>query len=225
MKSQKEVWSEEHLTQKTFTRIHSNKPSGPIPGFIKYIKKQGYLPRLIKVLDLGCGKGRNSIWVASQGLSITGVDFAPEAIDEAIKRANGRFNNLKFKVVDLTEKWPYRDDSFLAVMDCNTTICIPSPGRQNSVTEAFRVLRPGGFYLFYGVGRTSSVNKSPGSEPNSTIFTGSGKFEKQYTEKELRSTYKDFKIMRLEMRIGSDLIEGKNITYSMWVGLFQKPIH
>lgn len=221
MKSQKEIWQDEHVCQETFTRMHSDKPSGPIPDFVALLKETGLRPELTRILDVGCGKGRNSIWLASQGFEVVGVDFVAEAIGEANKRNNGLFKKMRFEVADLTEKWPFPDNTFHAIVDCNTTICIPEPGRATAVAEAHRVLKPGGYYLFYGIGPTELVSKSPGPEPNSAIFPRTGKFEKQYTKDELLATYKDFKVVRIDEQIGSDLIEGKEITYSMWVAVFQ----
>lgn len=219
MKSQKKIWEEEHKTQKTFTRTHSQEPSAPIPDFTDFLESQGLVPSKTKVLDIGCGKGRNSIYLALKGFQIVGVDFAPQAIKEAKERSKAQ---VVFKVVDLTKNWPFEDAHFDAVIDCNTTICIPNPGRKKAVIEAHRVLKPGGYYLFYGVATTEMVQKFPGSEPNSCIFPRTGKFERQYTKKELIQTYKSFDLVNLKRINGSDIIEGKSTKFSLWVGLFKK---
>jgi SAM-dependent methyltransferase len=36
-----------------------------------------------RALDLACGEGRNALWLANQGWSVTGVDFSPVAIQKA----------------------------------------------------------------------------------------------------------------------------------------------
>ncbi len=41
-----------------------------------------------RALDLGCGYGRSSIYLAQHGWRVDGVDFVPQAIAEAKKRAN-----------------------------------------------------------------------------------------------------------------------------------------
>src|ERR1700759_2201186 len=41
-----------------------------------------------RVLDLGCGPGRNAIWLARQGADVTGVDFSAGALDWARERAS-----------------------------------------------------------------------------------------------------------------------------------------
>jgi len=40
-------------------------------------------------LDVGCGLGRNSQWLASRGFSVIGIDVAPYAIEEAARRSSG----------------------------------------------------------------------------------------------------------------------------------------
>jgi ubiquinone/menaquinone biosynthesis C-methylase UbiE len=221
IESQRKIWRDEHIKQKTFTRIHSEKPSGPIPDFIKFIKEQGFIPNKTSIIDIGCGKGRNSICLASQGFNVTGVDFAPEAIKEARKRAE-EIRNIRFENLDISKNWPYKNDSFEIIIDCFSTMCIPLKGRQNAISESFRVLKTKGYFLFYAIGRTSLVDKSPGPEINSAIFPRTGKFEKQYEESEIRNEYRNFKIISLEKNVGNDVIEGKEFIYPLWVGIFQK---
>lgn len=38
-------------------------------------------------LDIGCGLGRNSRWLAARGFTVTGIDIAPWAIEEAARRS------------------------------------------------------------------------------------------------------------------------------------------
>ncbi|MBW2282173.1 MAG: class I SAM-dependent methyltransferase, partial [Deltaproteobacteria bacterium] len=43
-----------------------------------------------RALDLACGEGRNSIWLASQGWRVTAVDFSDVAIERARKLAESQ---------------------------------------------------------------------------------------------------------------------------------------
>jgi len=59
-----------------------------------------------RALDLACGSGRNALWLAEQGWSVTAVDGAPAAIEILRKRASGRALTVDAQVADL-EKHEY----------------------------------------------------------------------------------------------------------------------
>ena len=43
-----------------------------------------------RALELGCGTGTNSVWLAQQGFEVTGIDLAPLAVEQAEQRAQRR---------------------------------------------------------------------------------------------------------------------------------------
>jgi SAM-dependent methyltransferase len=49
--------------------------------------KQAASSRAGRALDLGCGTGRDAVYLAQQGWSVTGVDAVPQALDAASERA------------------------------------------------------------------------------------------------------------------------------------------
>lgn len=53
-----------------------------------------------RILDLACGKGRHSIYLANKGYHVTGVDLSPESITQAQQYAHDR---LQFEVHDMRE--------------------------------------------------------------------------------------------------------------------------
>src|ERR1700675_2509912 len=60
-----------------------------------------------RALDLACGAGRNALWLAEHGWSVTAVDGSPAAIELVRKRAEQRRVNVNLQVADL-EKGEYR---------------------------------------------------------------------------------------------------------------------
>jgi SAM-dependent methyltransferase len=52
------------------------------------------------VLDIGCGTGDNSIWLAQQGFDVTGCDLSETAINRANEKTNRAAVNCKFRVAD-----------------------------------------------------------------------------------------------------------------------------
>ena len=54
-----------------------------------------------RALELGCGTGTNSVWLAQQGFEVTGVDVAPLAVEQANKRAQAAGVQVHFVVADV----------------------------------------------------------------------------------------------------------------------------
>ena len=60
-----------------------------------------------KALDLACGSGRNALWLAEKGWSVTAVDGAPTAIEILRRRASDRGLQVDARVADI-ETGEYR---------------------------------------------------------------------------------------------------------------------
>jgi len=64
-------------------------------------------------LDLACGRGQNSIWLAQIGYRVLGVDISPVALDVARNRAirRGVDDQTRFQLADL-DQWPIPEKAF-----------------------------------------------------------------------------------------------------------------
>ena len=56
-----------------------------------------------RVLEIGCGTGTNSVWLAQQGFDVTGVDLAPLAVEQAEERARAAGVNAHFLAADVLD--------------------------------------------------------------------------------------------------------------------------
>jgi len=56
-----------------------------------------------RALDIGCGTGTNSVWLAQQGFDVTGVDLAPLAVERAEQRAHVAGVQARFVVADVLQ--------------------------------------------------------------------------------------------------------------------------
>jgi SAM-dependent methyltransferase len=54
-----------------------------------------------RALELGCGTGTNSVWLAQQGFEVTALDLSEEAIKQARQRAQAANVNVNFVVGDV----------------------------------------------------------------------------------------------------------------------------
>jgi len=111
---------------------------------------QGRLPG--RALDLGCGAGTDSIYLASQGWEATGVDFAPQAIAMARSRAAASGSSASFAAGDVTRlrEAGVRGD-FDLVVDIGCYHGIPAGRRDAYVAEVAAVTAPGADLYLAGV--------------------------------------------------------------------------
>jgi SAM-dependent methyltransferase len=56
-----------------------------------------------RALDIGCGTGTNSVWLAQQGFDVTGVDLAPLAVERVEQRARDAGVKAQFLVSDVLQ--------------------------------------------------------------------------------------------------------------------------
>jgi SAM-dependent methyltransferase len=107
-----------------------------------------YLPSSGRILDLGGGPGRYTIWLTEQGYQVVLADLSPELL--TIARTQIAAAGVEQQVEAVVEadacdlsRWP--DASFDAVLCLGPFYHLPDPAdRARAATELARVLRPGG---------------------------------------------------------------------------------
>ena len=63
-----------------------------------------------KILEIGCGTGKNTEWLSGKGKHITGADFSEGMLDKA--REKIKTVNVEFARLDIREEWNFKDNSF-----------------------------------------------------------------------------------------------------------------
>jgi SAM-dependent methyltransferase len=62
-----------------------------------------------RALDLACGEGRNSVWLAARGWAVVGVDFSPIGLDKAAALADHLGVEVEWVLSDVTTYEPERE--------------------------------------------------------------------------------------------------------------------
>ncbi len=102
------------------------------------------------LLDIGCGCGRIAFGLSHLGYAhVLGIDFSRKMIERARKLARMSDRGVSFQVADATEL-PFSDDLFDgAIFGFNGLMQIPGRDkRRAALREAFRVIRPGSYFVF-----------------------------------------------------------------------------
>ncbi|HJS31476.1 MAG TPA: class I SAM-dependent methyltransferase [Alphaproteobacteria bacterium] len=97
-----------------------------------------------RVIDVGCGEGALTRFLAGEGAHVVGVEPGRAMIEKA--RAAPRIADEEF-VAGTGEKLPLPDASVDAVVYLNALHHVPVADQEQAVREAARVLKPGGRFL------------------------------------------------------------------------------
>ena len=101
----------------------------------------------IKILEVGCGNGNNLWFAAREGFSVSGIDGSPTAISYAKAWFEREGLEGDFRVGDFTSL-PYEDNYFDMVIDRSALTFCGVPAINMAIAEIWRVLSPGGKFLF-----------------------------------------------------------------------------
>lgn len=95
-----------------------------------------------KTLEIGAGTGHWSAFFASHNLQITGIDVAHQMLAKAQER---NIPQAEFLLHDASETWPFANESFDNIVAITSLEFIRN--RKAALKEAYRVLKPNGFFL------------------------------------------------------------------------------
>ncbi|MEZ5176585.1 MAG: class I SAM-dependent methyltransferase [Acidimicrobiia bacterium] len=109
-----------------------------------------FLPPLVEglepgtALDIACGEGRNAIWLARHGWTVTGIDFSPVGIAKA-RRLAGQ-STITWLVADATTWEPEESFDLVIVF----YLQLPAEPFAGAIRMAVEAVAPGG--VLFGVG-------------------------------------------------------------------------
>ena len=100
-----------------------------------------------KAIDLGCGAGNYSIYMAGKGFEVTGIDFSPIAIELARKNAERKKVKCEFLVGDVLCDLERSGKGWDFAYEWGLLHLIPFGDRPKYVESVWRLLNDNGKYL------------------------------------------------------------------------------
>jgi SAM-dependent methyltransferase len=133
------------------------------------VKCKPLLPPTGRVLAVADGEGRNSVWLAEQGLDVHAIDFSPTAQDKARALARECGVNVIFELADV-HNWTYPEAAYDVVCEIFTQF--------STLTERVlkwagmrKALKPGGLLIIQGYTRKQLVYGTGGPKQLDQLYT------------------------------------------------------
>lgn len=90
-----------------YDKLYSDTPDAlgaPTPFVTEFFRALPSPP--LRVLDIGCGQGRDALFIARLGHSVVGVDLSPSGIRDLVRAAQAEALNVEGIVADVTTFTP-----------------------------------------------------------------------------------------------------------------------
>lgn len=163
------------------------------PGYIfgtapnVFLQSQAALFRPgMRVLDLACGEGRNSVWLARQGCEVEGFDVSPLALQKASALAENHKVTVSLEQADIRE-WEWVPERFDAIVCIFIQFAAPED-RARLFAGFHTALKPAGIVVLEGY------------TPRQLEFGTGGPRDRAnlYTRELLQEAFAAFDILHLE---------------------------
>jgi len=228
MNKQSLAWDNEYKNPKLVTK--KEEPQADTLRFFKFLKKEKKFRLEDKnVLDLGCGTGRNSNYLASRGNVVIGMEFSKTALDLAIFRAKENNLSVDYRLADIGQPYNIENSSVDVVLDITSSNSLDEKGREVYLLEVYRVLKPGGYFFVRALSKDGNKNvknllkQFPGKEKDTYIIKEIGLIERVFSRDDFLNLYsKFFKILKLDKKTNYTKFAGRVYKRDYWIAYLQK---
>jgi SAM-dependent methyltransferase len=150
-----------------------------------------------RALCVADGEGRNSVWLARNGLHVDAFDISEVGVAKARKLAHEAGVQVHYAVADC-EQWPWPQDHYDLVAAIFIQFADPAM-RTRLFANMVRSLQPGGLLILQGYTPKQLEYKTGGPPILANL----------YTEELLRTAFADMELIELRL-YEDDLAEGQH---------------
>jgi SAM-dependent methyltransferase len=122
-----------------------------------------------RALDLAAGEGRNTIWLARRGWTVTAADFSQVGLDKGRRLADhaGVADRVAWVLADATTAlWPAEHDLVVVAY-----LQLVEAERRAAALRAFGALQPGGRFVWVGHDSSNLADGTGGPQDPSVLMT------------------------------------------------------
>jgi len=221
---QGDTWEREYKNPKLVTK--KEEPQSDVLRFFKFLKKERkFILEDKNVLDLGCGTGRNSNYLANLGNNVIGIEISKTALDIAKARSVHVENEqLDYRLGDIGQHYNILDNSIDLILDITSSNSLNEKGREIYLNEMNRVLKNGGYIFVRALCKDGDINaknllkQNPGKEYDTYRIKEIGLTERVFSKEDIIKTYsKYFKILHLDKKTGYQTMNNRIYKRNYWL--------
>lgn len=189
MKDQKERWNNAYSNEE---EAWSEQPNDFAYEVLPFFRKGS------KVLELGCGFGRDAIFFAKNGFEIAATDFSNHAIQKAEQKAKrqGLSNKIQLRIQDIGQPFQFGDETFDIVYAYLSLHYFTDSVTTFAISEVERILKPDG--LFCAACRSiEDPLYGKGTIMEKDVYILNGHIRHFFSKDYLREKIRNFEILRL----------------------------
>ncbi len=226
MSHQGNTWEKEYRNPKLVTKNEG--PQADTLRFLKFLKKnEKYLVEERNILDLGCGTGRNSNYLAEKGNRIIGIEISRTALEIAKLRDLNK--KVDYRLGDIGQPYDIPDNSIDIILDVTSSNSLDEKGRGVYLKESSRALKEGGYFFVRALAKDGNKNvknllkMSPGPEKDTYIIKEINLTERVFSREDFIRIYsKYFKILKLEKKTNYATFNNRIYKRDYWLAYLQK---
>ena len=231
---QTEAWEREYRNPKLVTG--KAEPQNDVKRYLKFLKKEEKVSfDALRVLDLGCGTGRNANYLAEmigEGtkpdmVMVTGFEISKTALNVAKERASDAGLRVDYKIQSIGEIYPCEDETFGLILDITSSNSLNEKEREIYLKETHRVLKSGGYFFVRALCKDGDTNvkellkRSSGKEHDTYINTEMKLTERVFSKEDFIKTYPPYFLI-LEKKTGYAHFNGRIYKRNYWLAYTKK---